>query len=85
MTVDKAANPEVVRLQNVSEQNVDVTGWHMCSLNGNQEHTGIGGVLEPGEMKDFSTDTGFIWNNTERDDGALYNADGQLVSYWSDG
>lgn len=30
------------------------------------------------------TGTGFIWNNSEPDDGALYNAAGQLVSYWRD-
>ena len=83
--VFKSANPEVVRLQNRSTAAIDVSGWHLCSINGNQEHTGIGGVLGPGEVRDFpSTGSGFIWNNTERDDGALYNAAGQLVSYWID-
>lgn len=85
VTVEKAANPEVVRLQNVSIQAIDLTGWHMCSITGNQEHTGISGTLAPGETKDFPfTGGGFIWNNSEQDDGALYNADGQLVSYWVD-
>jgi len=85
VTVYKAANPEVVRLQNVSAWAVDLTGWHVCSINGNQEHDGIGGALSPGEVRDFPyTDVGFIWNNSERDDGALYNASGQLVSYWVD-
>ena len=35
--------------------------------------------------RDFAhSGSGFIWNNTERDDGALYNSSGQLVSYWID-
>jgi hypothetical protein len=80
-----AANPEVVRLENVSSSTVDLTGWHMCSITGDQEHDGIDGTLAPGQTKDFPhTGSGFIWNNSERDDGALYNAEGQLVSYWID-
>jgi hypothetical protein len=83
--VFKSANPEAVRLQNRSTVAINISGWHLCSINGNQEHTGIGGVLSPGEARDFAyTGSGFIWNNTERDDGALYNAAGQLVSYWID-
>jgi len=85
VTVEKAANPEVVRLENVSTQAVDLTDWHVCSINGNQEHTGIGGTLAAGETKDYPyAGGGFIWNNSSQDDGALYNADGQLVSYWVD-
>lgn len=84
VTVDKAG--EVVRLQNVSPEPVDLTGWIMCSITGNQRHEGIGGVLAPGETRDFPyTGSGMIWNNSERDDGALYNARRQLVSYWRDG
>jgi hypothetical protein len=83
--VFKGANPEVVRLQNVSAATVNLDGWHMCSIEANQEHTGISGTLAPGQVKDFPyTGSGFIWNNSIRDDGALYNAAGQLVSYWID-
>jgi hypothetical protein len=83
VTVDKAA--EVVRLQNVSDAAVDLDGWKMCSIKGNQLHEGIGGTLAPGETKDFGhTNPGNIWNNSEPDDGALYNTSGQLVSYWTD-
>ena len=56
----------------------------MCSIRGNQLHEGIGGTLAPGEVKDFQQNTGQIWNNGEDDDGALYNASGQLVRYWDD-
>ncbi|MGB0388457.1 MAG: hypothetical protein ACPGWR_26865 [Ardenticatenaceae bacterium] len=85
VTVQKAGNPEVVQLQNVSDSPVDLAGWRMCSIRGNQEHTGISGTLAAGEAKDFPyTGNGSIWSNGSQDDGALYNANGQLVSYWTD-
>ncbi len=85
VTVFKSAIPEVVRLQNTSTSSVDLSGWHMCSIKGNQEHTGVGGTLGPGETRDYPyTGGGFIWNNTLPDDGALYTPDGRLASYWVD-
>jgi hypothetical protein len=83
VTVDKRA--EAVHLQNVSGEAVNLDGWIMCSIRGNQQHDGIGGVIAPGETRVFYYTTGNIWNNSEKDDGALYNPQGQLVSYWNDG
>ncbi len=81
--IDKGA--EVVQIKNVSDGAVDLNGWKMCSIKGNQLHEGIGGTLAPGETKAFPhTNPGNIWSNSEKDDGALYNANGQLVSYWND-
>ena len=80
-TIDKRA--ETVTLQNVSDQAVDLNGWHMCSIKGNQEHP-IGGVLAPGASQTFNGPPGNIWSNSDRDDGALYNSNGQLVAYWPD-
>jgi hypothetical protein len=74
---------EVVALKNVSPEAVSLDGWHMCSIRGNQEHP-IGGSLAPGEQKEFPGPAGNIWSNSERDDGALYNQNGQLVSYLED-
>jgi hypothetical protein len=83
--VVKAATPEVVRLQNTSAQPIDLTGWHMCSMTGYQEHDGVAGTLAPGQVKDFPyTGVGFIWNNSLQDNGALYDGAGHLVSYWVD-
>ncbi|MCS6841523.1 MAG: lamin tail domain-containing protein [Roseiflexus sp.] len=85
VTVLKSANPEVVRLQNVSAFPVNLNGWRMCSIRGSQLHTGIGGVLAPGETRDFPyPGPGFIWNDRESDPGALYDAEGRLISYWPD-
>jgi len=81
VAIDKAE--EVVQLQNVSPEPVNLDGWRMCSIRGNQEHP-IGGTLAPGETRSFPGPTGPIWSNSEPDDGALYNAAGQLVSYYRD-
>jgi hypothetical protein len=81
----KDATPESVRLENVSASAVDMTDWNMCSITGNQEHDDIDGELAPGEVRDFPyTGSGAIWDDSTQDDGALYNNDGQLVSYWDD-
>jgi hypothetical protein len=82
VTIDKAA--ETVTLRNVTTgDTIDLTGWEMCSITGNQHHP-IFGTLAPGQSVTFPGPAGFIWNNSERDDGALYNDAGQLVSYYED-
>lgn len=84
--VDKSATPETVTLKNVSAEPVDVTNWHMCSITADQEHIGIGGII-PVNATAIFTYTGtddYIWNNDEQDDGALYDDDGTLISYWED-
>ncbi len=44
-----------------------------------------GGSLTPGKTRSFPyPGTGNIWNNTSRDDGALYSPGGRLVSYFKD-
>jgi len=75
---------ETVTLQNVSTIDQIYLGeWHMCSVTGNQEHP-IGGMLAPGETRTFPNTGGPIWSNSSRDDGALYDVAGRLVSYWFD-
>lgn len=79
VTVDKSA--ETVTLQNVSPDPINLDGWRMCSIKGNQQHP-IGGPLAPNETKVFPGPEGLIWNNSESDPGALYDPEGRLVSYW---
>lgn len=81
INLDKKA--ESVELENVSDSPVDLTGWKMVSVTGSQEHP-IGDVLHPGERKLFTNNGRPIWNDSTRDDGALYDANGKLVSYWQD-
>ena len=82
VTIDKGA--ESVTLRNVSQEPVNLDGWIMCSIRGNQQHMGIGGTLAAGATRAFVHQDGQIWNNFEEDDGALYNPNGQLISYWND-
>jgi len=68
--IDKAG--EIVSLKNVSGTTIDLAGWRMCSINGNQEHTGLNGVLAPGQIRHFPySGVGTIWNDAQRDDGTL--------------
>ncbi len=81
VAIDKRA--EVVVLANISDAAVNLDGWRMCSLRGDQEHP-IGGTLQSGEVREFPNTGGTIWSNTEQDNGALYNGAGVLISYWRD-
>lgn len=84
VTIQKSANPEVAIIRNVGIVAVSLMGWRLCSINGNQEHT-LGGVtIQPGEAASIPHSGGTIWNNSERDDAALYDPTGRLVAYWVD-
>ena len=64
------------------KENIDLTGWHMCSVTGNQQHpldSGIGA----GAYRTFINNGPPIWNDNSPDPGALYNPEGQLVSYFN--
>ena len=85
--IDKEA--EVVELQNVSGVPIELEGWTMCSIRGNQTHEGIGDqgsvVMQPGAVSRFDyLGEGTIWRNDLCDNGALYDPEGSLVSYWVD-
>jgi hypothetical protein len=75
---------EIVTLQNVSSEPVDLQGWRLVSVLGQQQHPGIEGVIAPGEQRHFANVGKKIWRDDASDDGALYAPDGQLVSYWND-
>lgn len=82
VAINKVA--ETVTLRNVTAGDViDLSGWRMCSVTGGQTHP-ISGSLAPGQQVTFPGPAGFIWNNSSRDDGALYDPEGRLVSYHID-
>lgn len=76
--IDKVA--ETVTLQNVSATTISLTGWHMCSITGNQQHP-ISGLIAAGQTITFPGPAGNIWLNTGSDPGALYTPEGRLASY----
>lgn len=83
VTIDKG--DETVTLQNVTTSDVvSLDQWRMCSITGGQQHLGIAGTLDPGESRSFRNSGGPIWNDNDPDDGALFDAQGRLVSYWRD-
>ncbi|HEU4324510.1 MAG TPA: lamin tail domain-containing protein [Roseiflexaceae bacterium] len=82
VTVNKEA--ETVTLRNVTAgETISLSGWRMCSITGGQGHP-IGGTLAPGQQVTFPGAGSPIWNNFNRDDGALYDPEGRLVSYLID-
>ncbi len=83
VAIDKSA--ESVTLRNVTGFGVDISGWRICSITGNQLHATLSGTLAPNETRIIQSQAGSsIWNNTSEDDGALYNASGSLISYRDD-
>lgn len=82
VAIDKVA--ETVTLVNVGDTPFDLAGWTLCSIRGTQTHTPLEGAITPGEERVFPNASGNVWSNSERDDGALYDPQGRLVSYWVD-
>jgi micrococcal nuclease len=80
--LDKQA--ELVQLRNVGAEPVNLDGWLVCSQRGGESQGGIGGTLAPGETRAFTNPGSSIWSNSNRDDAALFDPSGQLVSYWED-
>lgn len=81
--VDKVA--EVVTLKNIGSVTVSLEDWNMCSIAAHKDHDQIAGVIAPGQTRSFPNIGGSpVWNDQTRNDGALYNASGVLVSYWID-
>jgi len=76
---------ENVFIRNVGAEPVDPTGWVICSIFGDEEFLRFtnSGPVAPGEG--FSiVRPGNTWANATRDDGALYDASGRLISYYVD-
>jgi hypothetical protein len=80
---------EYVDIQNVSSAAVDLNGWKLVSVMGNQSCT-LKGVLQPNEVLRIWARRGKpgfscrfpinIWNDNTNDPAVLYNAQGQEIS-----
>lgn len=85
LMLDKEA--ELVILIGRSPTPVNIDGWKLCSMAGQQLHANIfPGITLPfdGSVGIASRADGPIWDDTIRDDAALYDANGSLVSYFVD-
>jgi hypothetical protein len=88
VSVDKAAHPEAVRLENVSTEPVNLNNWILCSFSSQRSHP-IRGTLEPGANRLFSNTSDTpddIWADHHNADGALYTPlpGARAVSFWTD-
>lgn len=92
--LDKKA--ELVTINNKSDKDVDMTGWKLLSVTGNQQFIfpqytlKAGGSVTVGgydsiSISDFDWEEGKgIWNNSKSDPAELYNASGNLISRLDD-
>lgn len=85
--VDKAA--EIVSIKNTGSSDVDLAGWVLVSVAGNQRYTFPSYVLKAGASVtvasgkangDLKWTSSYIWNNDSSDPAQLYDASGNLVS-----
>lgn len=89
--LDKRA--EFVEIANKSQQSIDLTGWYIVSVTGNQTfYFPDGYILEAGKsikiasadaVGDIQWTTANIWNNSKSDPAKLYNKLGVLVHEWN--
>jgi hypothetical protein len=83
--VEISKKSEVVTLENVSSNDIDLSDWTLCSLGGGERHRGFDGVtIEAGDTRRLLHAGDRVWDTEGSDDGALYDPDGNLISYWDD-
>ena len=79
---------ELIVIKNVSSSDVNLTGWRIVSVKGNQQFTFPSFVLQANssvtvasgdKAGDLKWGKGNIWNNSKSDPAELYNSNGQLV------
>lgn len=84
---------EIVIIRNDSGEDLDLTGWTLLSLTGNQEFTFPEYILGAGErvtitsgVKDGDLEWGKknIWNNSTSDPAVLFDADKNQVYWFND-
>jgi hypothetical protein len=83
--VEISKKSEIVTLENVSNNDIDLSDWTLCSLSGGERHGGFDGVIiEAGDTRRLLHSGNRIWDTEGSDDGALYDPDGTLISFWDD-
>ncbi|NLN03280.1 MAG: hypothetical protein GX166_00415 [Clostridiaceae bacterium] len=90
--LDKIA--EYVSITNNSDSDIDMTGWKILSVTGNQQYNFSSGYLlkagstiniaSGGADGDLIWTKANIWNNTSSDPAELYDNTGKLVSRYDD-
>lgn len=97
LTIDK--RDELVTINNTSNEYINLDGWKLVSVRGNQTYTfdsvqipakGVLYVSSSDKTTKPSADSVLVWevdnvwNNNEPDPGELYNENNELVAVWED-
>ncbi len=95
LKVDKQA--ELVTITNTSPQAIDLDGWKLISVRGNQTYTFEPYMLEAQESLILASgehavakdgvllwEVNNVWSNKESDPAELYNDKNELVALWED-
>lgn len=97
LTVDK--RQELVTVNNTSNEYINLDGWKLVSVRGNQTYTfdsvqipakGVLYISSSDKTSKPSADSVLVWevdnvwNNNEPDPGELYNENNELVAVWED-
>lgn len=95
VTVDKEA--EVVTITNTTSQPIDLDGWKLISVRGNQTYTFEPYLLNAKESVYLASgedavakegvllwEVNNVWHNQEPDPAELYNENNELVALWED-
>ncbi|NLY45742.1 MAG: MBL fold metallo-hydrolase [Tissierella sp.] len=92
--LDKIA--EFVTIKNNGDEDVDISGWKLVSVRGNQEFIFPSYILRAGssidvggydsrDLVDFIWESGGgIWSNSQSDPAELYDNNGNLISLFED-
>ena len=88
--VDKVG--EIVTIENKSANDVNLSGWVLVSVTGNQSYTFPSYILKAGakvtvasggKSGDLIWSKSNMWNNSTSDPAQLYDAQGNLISTYS--
>lgn len=94
IALDKKA--ESIIIQNNSVDTIDLSGWTVVSVKGNQTFVfPTGTTIAKGQSLkltsgdafgtgDFDISNFTIWNNSEQDDAELLDTSGNRIDYWTD-
>jgi hypothetical protein len=76
---------EEVVIENRSDEMIDLTGWKLCSLTSKRQHLILPGTtIEPRGAAFIPRSNTPVWDDRQRDDGALYDPSGRLIAYYID-
>ncbi|GAA0180865.1 hypothetical protein SH2C18_34840 [Clostridium sediminicola] len=84
---------EIVTIKNNSDKDVNLEGWTLVSVTGNQKYDFEDYIIKAGDSitvasgkadGDIKWSKSYVWNNESEDEGQLINSKGMIVSYFKE-